>query len=265
MSTRNPEWRLNRDMLKLTNLFAEKVDPALRDFVAQHGLAFFEQVGSGEGPRSPLSDGRPSERWQDDVILSLIPEGASVLDLGCGAGDLLARLARDKGIRPQGIEMDPDGVLRCIERGVPVFQCDMERGLAGFNDRSFDYVILEETLQTLMRPGKVLDEIRRVGKRGIVSFPNFGYWRVRLDLAVTGRMPITEWLPHRWHDTPNIHLFSIRDFQVYARESGLSLLETHVLAGGVIRPFRTDDNLHAEEALLANAAHLEFAARKPLA
>ena len=249
MAPRTSERRLSRDMLKLADLFAGKVDPALRDFVAHHGLAFLEQVGSDDQPHSRLSDGRTAERWQDDIILSLVPEGASVLDLGCGGGDLLARLARDKGVRPQGIEMDPDEVLRCIERGVPVFQCDMQSGLAGFPDHSFDYVILEETLQTLLHPGKVLEEMRRVGRRGIVSFPNFGYWRVRLDLAVTGRMPITEWLPHRWHDTPNIHLFSIRDFQFYARENQLNVVETHVLVDGEIRLFRTGDNLHAEEAL----------------
>ena len=249
MPPRSSERRLTREMLQLADLFAEKVDPALRDFVARRGLAFLEQVNSDDQPRSRLSDGRPAERWQDELILSLVPEGASVLDLGCGSGELLERLARDKRVRPQGVELDAGEVIRCIERGVPVFQCDMEQGLSGFNDASFDYVILEETLQTLMRPARVLEEMRRVGRRAIVSFPNFGYWRVRLDLAVTGRMPVTEWLPHRWHDTPNIHLFSIRDFQLYARENGLSLRETHVLADGVIRPFRTGDNLHAEEAL----------------
>ena len=117
-------------------------------------------------------------------------------------------------------------------------------------DKSFDYVILEETLQTLHRPIFVLGEMLRVGRRGIVSFPNFGYWRVRLQLAATGRMPVTERLPYKWHDTPNIHLLTLDDFKSWARAGGIKVIRGFVLADGLVREMGKDDNLIAEEALL---------------
>ncbi|MCX7818152.1 MAG: methionine biosynthesis protein MetW [Kiritimatiellae bacterium] len=189
-------------------------------------------------------------RWQDPIIVRTIPRGASVLDLGCGSGELLAALMRQRAVRAQGIELDAAEVMRCIERGVPVFQCDLDQGLAGFADRAFDFVVLEETLQTLHRPLTVLREMLRVGRQGIVSFPNFAWWRVRLSLMLEGRMPETERLPYRWYDTPNIHLFTLRDFLEWAAREGVEILSGYACANGTVRPMRDDDNLEAEEALL---------------
>jgi methionine biosynthesis protein MetW len=190
----------------LLRLMGEKVDPSLIHFLVKEAPAILESVGtSSERPEGEAD-------WQFDIIAKEIPFASSVLDLGCGEGILLGRMAEEKNARVQGVELDPDKVAVCVEKGVPVIQADLDLGLKVFPDKSFDYVVLEETLQTLRHPDAILSEMRRVGKRGIVSFPNFGFWRVRLDLAVRGRMPVTGWLPHRWHETPNIHLFAIRDF-----------------------------------------------------
>ena len=188
-------------------------------------------------------------RWQDPLIEQAIPEGASVLDLGCGTGRLLDRLMRDKRVRAQGMEVAAEAVRACIDRGVPVLQCDLNAGLRGFADASFDVVVLEETLQTLHRPLQVLAEMLRVGRRSVVSFPNFGSWRIRLSLALDGRMPVTERLPYRWHDTPNIHLFTIRDFLEWVRASDVEISDAFALRGNEVGPLREDDNLLADEAL----------------
>ncbi len=192
----------------------------------------------------------PAERWQDAIIESILPRGASVLDLGCGDGKLLARLIESKSVRGQGIELDADAVFACVARDVPALQSDLNAGLRGFADGGFDYVILEETLQTLARPVEVLHEMLRVGRRGIVSFPNFGHWRVRLDLALRGRMPITDRLPHRWHDTPNIHLFTLADFRHWADERNVRIVEGHVLGDAGVRPLADGDDLFAREVLV---------------
>lgn len=191
----------------------------------------------------------PEGRWQDDRIVRCIPRRASVLDLGCGEGDLLARLIRSKGVRGQGVELDPSAVMRCVERGVPVFQTDLDQGLAGFQDQSFDYVVLEETLQTLHRPLKVLGEMLRVGRLGIVSFPNFAWWRIRMSLLVDGRMPTTERLPYRWHDTPNIHLLTLQDFLDWIAREHVKVVRAFAYGDGLVRPLGPDDALNAEEAL----------------
>ena len=236
---------LNRtDLASLLRLFGDKVDPVLITLLMRQGKGFLEQVGS--------SASRPhiGERWQDAAIAGEIPEGASILDLGCGDGGLLAQLAVNKKARVQGIEIDADQVAKCVERGIPVIQSDLDHGLKGFPNSCFDYVILEETLQTLRRPDSILQEMRRVGRRAIATFPNFGYWRVRLDLAVRGQMPVTPWLPHRWYETPNIHLFSIRDFLEHAEEINMRIISIHVMEDGLVRPFRDGDNLYAEEAMV---------------
>lgn len=191
----------------------------------------------------------PEGRWQDDHIVREIPRGASALDLGCGEGDLLDRLIRRKGVRGQGVELNPSAVMRCVERGVPVFQTDLDQGLAGFPDQSFDYVVLEETLQTLHRPLKVLGEMLRVGRHGIVSFPNFAWWRVRLALLIEGRMPETERLPYRWYDTPNIHLFTLQDFLDWIARERVTVVRAFAFRDGLVRPLTPDDALNAEEAL----------------
>ena len=222
-----------------------RVDPALPDDVRDM-LAGYRAVLSRRNRPRPAG----AERWQDAWIEREIPEGASVLDLGCGEGELLARLTALKKVRGQGIELDAASVIRCVERGVPVFQADLDEGLKGFPDGSFDFVVLEETLQTLHRPLILLEEMLRVGRLGIVSFPNFGCWRVRLSLALEGRMPVTERLPYRWHDTPNIHLFTLQDFLDWAGGAGVQVVRAFALADGEARPMVEGDNLHAEEALL---------------
>jgi methionine biosynthesis protein MetW len=189
-------------------------------------------------------------RWQDAIIEREIPAGSSVLDLGCGSGELLSRLIRNQGVRGQGVELDPAAVVECVARGVPVFHIDLDRGLTGFADRSFDYVIMEETLQTLRRPLEILQEMLRVGRHGIVSFPNFAYWKLRFELAASGRMPVTESLPHRWYDSPNIHLFTLEDFLDWARERGVMVRQGWSLVEGEVRPLGPHDNLQAEEVLL---------------
>jgi len=192
----------------------------------------------------------PPPRWQDEWIEREIEPGTTVLDLGCGEGDLLHRLMRDKGIRGQGVEIDLHAVVRCVARGVPVLQADLDVGLREFPDHSFDYVVLEETVQTLHQPLAVLSDMLRVGRRGIVSFPNFGHWRVRLALALDGRMPVTPTLPYHWYDTPNIHLFTLQDFLDWTATAGARVVRGYALADGVVRPLGPDDNLEAEEVLL---------------
>jgi len=228
----------------------DKIDPALLGASVTKVAEFMTYLGSSE-LRSSAEDSRSIVRWQDDYIEQEIPKGTSVLDLGCGEGVLLDHLIRKKGVREQEIEIDSDSVFACIDRGVPVFQIDMEDGLSGFRDGSFDYVILEETLQTVQKPIKVLKEILRVGKHGIVSFPNFAYWRVRLDLAVRGRMPVTQYLPYRWYDSPNIHLFTIQDFLDWVEAAGVHIVKSYVFIEGQVRELKeAADNLYAEEALM---------------
>jgi methionine biosynthesis protein MetW len=190
-----------------------------------------------------------SHRWQDPVIESLVPRACSVLDLGCGDGTLLARLMAANDVCAQGVELDQGAVLRCIERGVPVFHGDLDEGLRGFPDASVDIVILEQTLQTLHRPVCVLEEMLRVGRCGVVSFPNFAHWRVRKAFGLGGRMPVTQELPNSWHTTPNIHLCSIRDFLDWALSARVRVLDAYVLADGVSRKLCAGDNLTASEAL----------------
>jgi methionine biosynthesis protein MetW len=233
----------------VAKLIAAANDPALRQLDAEKVLAL---LGRANEPSPPVPDanGARPQRWQDRLIEEHIRPGASVLDLGCGTGELLARLIQHRQVKGQGIELNSDEIFQCVEKGVPVFQSDLDQGLSGFADQSFDYVILEETLQTLHRPIDVLREMLRVGRHGIVSFPNFAYWRVRLDLALRGRMPITEGLPHRWFDTPNIHLFSFQDFLDWAQRDQVRLVAGHALVEGQVRPLEPADNLHAEEVLV---------------
>ncbi|MFH0938944.1 MAG: methionine biosynthesis protein MetW [Planctomycetota bacterium] len=234
---------------KLTRLVCDKLDPSLISAGASKINEFLAQVGSS-APRITDATGRLLLRWQDKLIEAEITEGASVLDLGCGNGELLSNLMRLKRVRGQGVELEIEAVFQCVERGVPVFQADLDDGLKGFANCRFDYVILEETLQTLHRPIDALQELLRVGRRAIVSFPNFAYWRVRLDLALRGRMPVTEYLPYRWYDTPNIHLCTLQDFLDWIEAHKVLLIKGYVLAEGKIRPLQPDDNLYAEEALL---------------
>src|SRR5512136_67511 len=168
-------------------------------------------------------EGTPT-RWQEEIISREIPMGASVLDLGCGDGFLLERLIRERNVRGQGVEIDPEQVFSCVDRGVPVIQADLGDGLDWCPDKAFDVVVLEETLQTLKNPREVLAEMLRVGKRGIVSFPNFAHFRVVVDLVARSRMPVTPWLPFYWYESANIHLLTLRDMLDWAHSSRVRIV-----------------------------------------
>jgi methionine biosynthesis protein MetW len=171
-------------------------------------------------------------RADRDIIASLVPTGARVLDLGCGDGALLAELIRRKQVRGCGVEINEEYIIRAMERGLSICQGDIDHGLADYPDRSFDYVILNQTLQVITRPALVLREMLRVGKHGIVGFPNFGHWRVRAALSLTGKMPKTPSLPFEWYDTPNIHLHTIRDFRNFCRAENIAMVrEEYFLLG----------------------------------
>ena len=151
------------------------------------------------------------------IISELVDPDSRVLDLGCGEGELLEWLATNKNVEGRGIELDGRKVQRAIARGVSVYQGDIDEGLSGYPDASFDYVILSQTLQETRRPLQVLNEMLRVGRNAIVAFPNFGHWAVRLSMLWSGRAPRTRCFPHQWHESPNIHFLTIRDFEILAR------------------------------------------------
>ena len=190
------------------------------------------------------------KRWRDNVIVDLIPNGSKVLDFGCGRGDLLYRLIREKQVFGQGIERDLKNVYRCLERKIAVFQINFEKGLQFYGDGTFDYVILEETIQTLNRPTAALREMLRIGTYGIITCPNFGHWRVRRFLAEEGRMPKSRTLPYEWYDTPNIHLCTVNDIVGWIEESGLKIAAGYAFADNAVSPFSKEDDLLAEEVLL---------------
>ncbi|HHW15195.1 MAG TPA: methionine biosynthesis protein MetW [Firmicutes bacterium] len=198
-----------------------------------------------------MSAGRRKRvRWDHGVIYEVIPAGATVLDLGCGDGELLARLIRDKGVVGLGVERSVERVAECVDRGVPVYHADLDEGLAGFPDGFFDYVVLEKTLQTVHKPFLVLGEMLRVGRAGIVGFPNFGCANVISSLVSTGRMPITPELPYQWYDTPNIHLFTLNDFLDWAEAKGVAVEHGAALVDGQVRPLAEISNLQAQEVLV---------------
>ena len=158
------------------------------------------------------------------VIAGLVPQGSHVLDLGCGDGALLAHLARQRGCTGYGIEIDDDNVLACVQRGVNVLQLNLHQGLAAFQDQSFDVVLQIDTLQHLRNAEVMLRETARVGRIGIIAFPNFAHWPNRLSV-LRGRMPVTRRLPYQWYDTPNIRVGTFKDFEALARKNGLQLLD----------------------------------------
>lgn len=174
-----------------------------------------------------------SERRPDyDVIVSLVAAGARVLDLGCGTGELMERLVRERGVLAQGVDLHQPSVSACISKGLSVFHGDLHEGLADLRDGTFDYVILSRTLQQVADPDKVITQMLRVGRRAIVSFPNFAYWRVRLHLLCTGTLPMTPALPFDWYNTPNIRLITIADFERFCRNEGYQVLDKIALAIG---------------------------------
>lgn len=188
-------------------------------------------------------------RWDHRLIYDLIPPGSSVLDLGCGDGELLSRLMREKGVRGQGVEKDIERVLACVKKGVPAYHADLDEGLTGFPDKFFDYVVLEQTLQAVGKPLLVLEEMLRVGKVGVVSFPNFAHRKVVTSLARKKRMPVTPSLPYRWHETPNIHPLTVGDFIDWARDRGVALEHAYSWTDGKIKPLVSAEANDAEEVL----------------
>jgi methionine biosynthesis protein MetW len=165
------------------------------------------------------------------AIAQWVKPGARVLDLGCGDGSLFKYLRREREITGYGVEIDDANVLACVNNGVNVIQRNLERGLADIEDHSFDYVILSQTLQAMKNGERLIREMLRVGLEGIVTFPNFGYWRNRVQV-LRGRMPVSENLPYEWFDTPNIHLCTIADFERFCAGRGIRILERKVLTGG---------------------------------
>jgi methionine biosynthesis protein MetW len=187
-----------------------------------------------------------SDRLTMERIAALVPAGSRVLDLGCGDGALLDWLQRERRCSGYGIEIADDNVLACVKRGVNVIQLNLEEGLALFDDHSFDVVLQLDTLQHLRNTEKMLRETARVGRIGIVSFPNFAHWPNRLHVAM-GRMPVTRALPYEWYDTPNIRVTTHADFEVLARKNGLDILESFGLQRG--RVVRRKPNLMASVAV----------------
>jgi methionine biosynthesis protein MetW len=157
-------------------------------------------------------------RFDLQVVASWIEPGAKVLDLGCGEGDLLHHLKETKGVSGVGIERVEAKVARCVEKGLSVLQGDINEEILDYPDDSFDYVILSQTLQQVYAPATLLRSLLRVGKKAIVSFPNFSHWRVRLQLLLSGYAPVTKQLPYEWYDTPNIRVITIKDFRKFSRE-----------------------------------------------
>jgi len=178
-----------------------------------------------------------SDRKDMELIADLVPPGSRVLDLGCGDGELLAHLRDARGCSGYGVEIADDNVLACERRGVSVIQLNLEDGLALFEDQSFDVVLQLDTLQHLRNTETMLRETARVGRIGIVSFPNFAHWPNRLSVA-SGRMPVTRVLPYQWYDTPNIRVGTYADFEVLARKDGLRILDAFGIQNGqTIRRF----------------------------
>jgi methionine biosynthesis protein MetW len=163
------------------------------------------------------------------IIADLVNPGARVLDLGCGDGELLAHLMKNKSVNGYGLEIDPDKITTCIRSGVNVIEQNLDAGLSNFADDSFDMVVMTETLQAVKAPVQMLEEMLRIGRECIVTFPNFGHWRCRLYLAARGRMPVSEHLPHSWYDTPNIHLCTFLDFERLCQTLGYHIIERFVV------------------------------------
>ena len=184
------------------------------------------------------------------LIADMIDPSSRVLDVGCGEGELLEYLATFKGVDGRGIELSTEGVNACVAHGLSVVQGDADTDLAAYPDGAFDYVVLSQTLQAMHNPRWVLEHLLRIGKHAIVSFPNFAHWKVRLDLGLRGRMPVSDLLPHKWYDTPNIHFCTIKDFHNLCDELNIAVERSIALdSDGMARKASAFSNILGEQAV----------------
>ena len=179
---------------------------------------------------------------QDDVLAGLIDINSKVLDVGCGDGNLLLYLKKYKRIEGRGLEINQKNVQECLAKGLAVVEGDAEKDLVNYPNQSFDIAILNQAIQQFYEPRKVLNELLRIAKQAIITIPNFGYWKVRLNLLVTGTMPVTKTLPHSWYDTPNLHMSSIKDFYNLCSLDNINVIKSISISSNKISDI-TSNNL----------------------
>ncbi|BFM50238.1 methionine biosynthesis protein MetW [Marinomonas sp. THO17] len=186
-----------------------------------------------------------------EIIDEWIQPNIRVLDLACGPGELLHHLITEKQIHGYGLEIDADDLNTCIQKGIPVLEQNIDEGLQNFDEQSFDLVLMTHALQQFRRPDLLIDEMLRIGKECIITFPNFGHWRSRLHLALKGRMPVSEFMPYNWYDTPNIHFFTFQDFERLCQEKNIKVLRWAAVDGQLKDHWwiRSMPNLFSETAI----------------
>lgn len=191
-------------------------------------------------------------RLNYSIITGIVDKGAKVLDLGCGDGALLAQLIEEKGVKGLGVEINQNSVISSLEKGLSIIQGDIDVGLKEFQDKEYDWVILNQTLQSTEKPDFVIEEMLRVGKKAVVSFPNFAYWKVRFYLFFTGHMPKSKVLPFEWFDTPNIHLLTVNDFYYFCKKRDIKILKSVYMTKANVKTnffTRLFSNFFAEEVI----------------
>lgn len=186
-----------------------------------------------------------------DHIQRWIEPGSKVLDLGCGNGEFLQMLQQERDVRGLGLEIDPDKITAAVGRGLNIVEQDLDAGMDNFPDQSFDTVVMAHALQAVHYPDRVLDEMLRIGRQGIVTFPNFAHWSCRLYLGTRGRMPVSRFMPYTWYDTPNIHFCTVKDFETLCEERGIRILARDMVGNTERRPLlaSTWPNLFAVTAI----------------
>jgi methionine biosynthesis protein MetW len=186
-------------------------------------------------------------RFDHKAILKLVNQRSTVLELGCGSGDLLSLLTKERSVRGQGLEIDEKAIYACVAKGLNVIHGDIDSGLAEYQDKSFDYVILNQSLQQIKHPDSVLTDALRVGRKVIISFSNFAYYKSRLQIFFQGRTPVTGALPYQWYETPNLHFLSVSDFIYYCRLKDVRIERSMYISGsGSVKLF---PNLFAQTAI----------------